>query len=146
MCLCVRVQSLSCVQFFVAPWTVACQTPLFMEFSWWKYWSGLPFALPGDLPDPRIKNLHLLHLLYWQADSLPLHHLGSSVVQGRLWKSKYGSPTNRKHSAPASKPGTLSSHLLLATCSYPSPTIHLLNSSPASEQVHSPSITLAHPH
>ena len=22
-------------------------------------------------------NLHLLHLLHWQADSLPLHHLGS---------------------------------------------------------------------
>ena len=24
-------------------------------------------------------NLHLLHLLHWQADSLPLRHLGSSI-------------------------------------------------------------------
>ena len=27
-CACVCAQSLSCVQFFVTPWTVACQTPL----------------------------------------------------------------------------------------------------------------------
>jgi len=26
-----------------------------MEFSRQEYWSGLPFPLPGDLPDPRIK-------------------------------------------------------------------------------------------
>ena len=38
-----------------------------------KYWSRLPFPFPGDLPDPS----SLLHLLHWQADSLPLSHLGS---------------------------------------------------------------------
>ena len=27
-------------------------------------------------------NTHLLHLLYWQMDSLPLHHLGSLDVGG----------------------------------------------------------------
>ena len=26
-----------------------------MEFSRQKYWSGLPFPSPGDLPDPGIK-------------------------------------------------------------------------------------------
>ena len=26
-----------------------------MEFSRQKYWSGLPFPAPGDLPDPGIK-------------------------------------------------------------------------------------------
>jgi len=26
-----------------------------MRFSWQKYWSGLPFPSPGDLPDPGIK-------------------------------------------------------------------------------------------
>ena len=26
-----------------------------MEFSWQEYWSGLPFHLPGDLPDPGIE-------------------------------------------------------------------------------------------
>ena len=30
------------------PWTVAHQTPLFMEFSRQEYWSGLPFLTPGE--------------------------------------------------------------------------------------------------
>ena len=38
-----------------------------MGFLRQGYWSGLPFSLPGDLPDPC-----LLHLLHWQVDSLPL--------------------------------------------------------------------------
>ena len=28
------------------PWTVACQAPLSMGFSWQDYWSGLPFPSP----------------------------------------------------------------------------------------------------
>ena len=36
----------------VTPWTVACQASLSMEFSSQQYWSGLPFAPPGDLPKP----------------------------------------------------------------------------------------------
>ena len=36
----------------VTPWTVACQAPLSIGFSRQKYWSGLPFPSPGDLPDP----------------------------------------------------------------------------------------------
>ena len=43
------------VQLFAIPWTVACLTPLFMEFSREEYWSGLPFPSPGDLPDPGIE-------------------------------------------------------------------------------------------
>ena len=43
----------SCVQLCATLWTVACQAPLSMEFSWQKYWSGLPCSSPGDLPDPR---------------------------------------------------------------------------------------------
>ena len=53
--LCVCVCVLSCVQLFVTPWTVALQALLFMGFSRQDYWSGLPFPLPGDLPDTRIK-------------------------------------------------------------------------------------------
>ena len=45
MCVCVCVCALSCVQLFVTPWTVTCQTPLFMGFSKQDYWSGLPFPL-----------------------------------------------------------------------------------------------------
>ena len=36
-------------------WTIACQAPLFMEFSRQEYWNGLPFPSPGDLPNPGIK-------------------------------------------------------------------------------------------
>ena len=36
--------------YFVTLWTVACQAPLSMGFCRQEYWSGLPFPLPGDLP------------------------------------------------------------------------------------------------
>ena len=48
-------QSLGRVRFFVAPWAVACQTPLSMEFPRQEYWSGVPFPSLGDLPDPEIE-------------------------------------------------------------------------------------------
>ena len=46
---------LSCVQLFETPWAVACQAPLSMGFSRQEYWSGLPRASPGDLPNLGIK-------------------------------------------------------------------------------------------
>ena len=49
------VQSLSCVQLLVTPWTVAHQAPLSMGFSRQEYWSGFPFPSPGDLPNPGIE-------------------------------------------------------------------------------------------
>ena len=51
----VKVKSLSRVQLFVTPWTVAYQVPLSMGFSRQEYWRGLPFPSPGDLPDPGIE-------------------------------------------------------------------------------------------
>ena len=51
----VKVKSLSCVQLFMTPWTVAYQAPQSMEFSRQEYWSGLPFPSPGDLPSPGIE-------------------------------------------------------------------------------------------
>ena len=47
--------SLSRVQPFAIPCTIACQAPQSMGFSRQKYWSGLPFPSPGDLPNPGIK-------------------------------------------------------------------------------------------
>ena len=44
-----------CVQLCATLWTVACQAPLSMGFSRQEYWSGLPCAPPGDLPDPGIE-------------------------------------------------------------------------------------------
>ena len=51
--------SLSRVWLFVTPWTAARQPPLSMEFSRQKYWSGLQFPIPGDLPSPEIKPVSL---------------------------------------------------------------------------------------
>ena len=36
-------------------WTVAHQAPLSVGFSRQEYWSGLPFPIPGDLPDAGIE-------------------------------------------------------------------------------------------
>ena len=66
-------ESLSCVWLFVTPWTVAHQAPLSMEFSRQEYWSGLPFASPGDLPDPGMEPASPA----LQADSSPLSQQGS---------------------------------------------------------------------
>ena len=71
MCVCVG----SIVSDSLLPWTVAHQAPLSMEYSRQEYWRGLSFPTPADHPDPGI-NLHLLHLLHWPADSLPVCHLG----------------------------------------------------------------------
>ena len=72
-----HAQSLSHVQLFVTPWTVAHQAPLSMGLSRQEYWSGLPFPPPGNLPDPGIKPLSLT-LLDWQGGSLPLVPPGKS--------------------------------------------------------------------
>ena len=61
------MKSLSHIQLFATPWTVAHQAPPSMEFSRQEYWSGLPFPSPGDLPDPRIE----LQSPAVQVDALP---------------------------------------------------------------------------
>ena len=50
-----REKSLSHVQLFAIPWTVAYQAPPSMGFFRQEYWSGLPFPSPGDLPNPGIE-------------------------------------------------------------------------------------------
>ena len=46
----VKVKSLSRVQLFMTPWTVAYQAPPFLGFSRQEYWSGLPLPSPGIEP------------------------------------------------------------------------------------------------
>ena len=53
----------------MTPWTVAHQASLSMGFPRQECWSGLPFASPGDLPNPRIVDSPVSSAL--QADSLP---------------------------------------------------------------------------
>ena len=49
------VESLSCVQLFVTPWTIAHQASLSMGFSRQEYWSELSFPSPGLLPNPGLE-------------------------------------------------------------------------------------------
>ena len=63
------------VRLFATLCTGACQAPLSMGFSRQEYWSGLPCPSTGVFPTQGLK-LHLLHLLPWQAGSLPLVPLG----------------------------------------------------------------------
>ena len=58
------------VRLFAAPWTVACQVPLSMEFSRQEHWSGCLFPLQGILLTQG-SNPHLLCLLHWK---LILYH------------------------------------------------------------------------
>ena len=71
LCVC----SVSGVQLFATPWTVAHQAPLSMGFSRQECWSGLPFTPPENVPDPGIEPMSPA----LQADSLSLSHQGRSL-------------------------------------------------------------------
>ena len=45
-----KSESVSHLQLFATPWTVARQVPLSMEFSSQEYWSGLPCPPQGIFP------------------------------------------------------------------------------------------------
>jgi len=73
-----KVKSLSCVQLFATPWTVAYQASPSMGFSRQGYWSELPFPSPGDLSDPGIKPGSPA----LQADALPSEPPGNPLYSG----------------------------------------------------------------
>ena len=84
--LCVWAQFFSHVWLFAMPWTVACQAALSMEFSRQEYWSGLHFFLQGIF-QTQGSNPHHLH---WQADSLPLSHVGKfQAVKKNIQLNKF---------------------------------------------------------
>ena len=80
-------KSFGLVRLFATLWTVARQAPLSLGFSRQEYWSGLPCAPPGVLPNsgtepasPATPGL--------QADFLPLSHRGNLCE--RLFDTKSG--------------------------------------------------------
>ena len=64
----------------VIPVTTALQAPLSMEFLGQEHWSGLPFLLPGALPDPGIETV-ALGSPPLPADSLPSEPPGKPLVR-----------------------------------------------------------------
>ena len=77
VCACM-LRCFSCVQLFGTPWTVAHQAPLSLAFSSKNVGGGCHALLQGIFPTQG-SNLCLLHLLQWQAGSLPLASPGKPV-------------------------------------------------------------------
>ena len=67
----------SCLNPFATLWTVACQSPLSIEFSRKEYWRGLPLPSPGNLPHPGIEPRSPA----LQVDALPSEPPGKSKVE-----------------------------------------------------------------
>ena len=76
------VKSLSHVQLFATPWTIAHQAPPSMGFSRQEYCSGLPFPSPEDLPNPGIEPRSPA----LQADALTSEPAGKSLIFISLYK------------------------------------------------------------
>ena len=72
---------LSCVWPLATPWTVAHQAPLSKGFPRQEDWSGLPFPLPGDLPEPEIEPGSCA----LQVDSLPSEPPGAALHRMSLF-------------------------------------------------------------
>ena len=66
---------LSHVQLFATLWTVTCQAPLSMGFSWQEYWSVLPVPPPRDLPKLGMETTSPVSPAL-QVDSSLLNHWG----------------------------------------------------------------------
>ena len=83
------------VQLCVTLWTVACQSPLSMEFSRQEYWNGLPCPLPGDFPDPGTEPASLMSLALagrffttsttWEAPSTCMYNTHVRVFSPLGW-------------------------------------------------------------
>ena len=67
------------------PWTVACQTPLSMEFSRPEQWSGLLFPSPGNFPEPGMEP----ESSTLQADSLPCEPPGKPLKKKKKEKRNF---------------------------------------------------------
>ena len=85
-CMKVKVKSLSRVRLFATLWSIVHQAPLSMGFSRQEYWSGFPSPIPGIFLTQGY-NPRLLSLLHWQADSLPLCHLGYPPVKAEAHRA-----------------------------------------------------------
>ena len=83
------MKSLSHVQLFVTPWTVAYYTSPSMGFSMQEYWSGLPFPSPEDLPNPGIKLRSSGSPALAGRFFLPLSHQGTPMASIMSFKLPY---------------------------------------------------------
>ena len=83
-------ESLSIMSDSATPWSVAHWVPLFMKSPGKNTGGGCHFLLQGIFP-AQGSNQHLLHLLHWQADFLPLPPPGKPGPESRRRKRDTGS-------------------------------------------------------
>ena len=111
-----RTRGLSRVPLSTTPWTVALQAPLSTGFSRQGYWSGLPFPIPGDVPDPGIKPVSLespalargffYHCTTWEVP--PMLYSGAVALEHLLLQLEGTWPHRTStHSVEAGGPYTL---------------------------------------
>ena len=87
-------QSLSHVRLFATPLTVACQSPLSMEFSRPEFWSGLPCPPPGIFPtlgldlDPTYCRRILYHLSHQGSPYMHINYTKRHVFYLRRCHTK----------------------------------------------------------
>ena len=88
VCVRARVLNASVMSDSETPWTVAHQAPLFMGFSRWEYWSGVPFPPLGDLPMPGIEpasltSCSLARRFFTTSATWILHQIDFSLLKNR---------------------------------------------------------------
>ena len=89
-----QCEPLSHVRLFATPWTTARQAPFLWASPGKNTGVGCHFLLQGIFPTQGL-NPYLLH---WQADSLPLSHLGSPklLINGQLIYNEGGKNIKRR--------------------------------------------------
>ena len=92
---------LSQIWFFTAPCTVAPQAPLSIEVSRQKHWNRLSFPLPGDLPDPGIKQLSCVSCIgRWILYLCATWEAQETAISGRLKYKRGRLPKDLSDSLP----------------------------------------------
>ena len=98
VCVCVCVCACMCAQSCLTLWEptdcIAHQAPLSVGFSRQKYWSGLPFPTPGDLPNPEIKPVSLASpaLAGGFFTAVPSGNKGKKHIHNRLMGKEWAVP------------------------------------------------------
>ena len=90
----VKVKSLSRIQLFATPWTVAYQAPPTMGFSRQEYWSGVPLPSPvWSREGPYWRDLWAWLLPPGMACNLKVHKVLQSCAKAAGWGSSSAANT-----------------------------------------------------
>ena len=104
-------------------------------FSRQEYWNGLPFPSPGDLSNPGIEPVPLLH---WKAGSFPLAPPGKPNTLTGIWISCLQSPSSMLSGSCACLPTSQASLPASSCCFTAHPPITSNHSKTGNENINIP--------